>query len=194
VIERLLSACGVAGAEPLLLVHRLDVGTSGVVLLAKNEETHRALSRAFQERRASKTYRALVWGHPVPVRGVLDASLARDSKDGRKMRESPDGKPALTRYVTLRRYAGVSDLEVFPETGRTHQIRVHLASKGHPIVGDDLYGGAKRWHGVRHAALREALARLSRPLLHAARIAIPGLGIDVSAPLPEDYVKLLSLL
>jgi 23S rRNA pseudouridine1911/1915/1917 synthase len=110
------------------------------------------------------------------------------------MRASPDGKPALTRYVTLRRYAGVSDLEIFPETGRTHQVRVHLASKGHPIVGDDLYGGAGRWHGVRQAALREALARVSRPLLHAARITIPELGIDVSAPLPDDYSRLLSLL
>jgi 23S rRNA pseudouridine1911/1915/1917 synthase len=194
VVARLRGASGVPATGPLFLVHRLDVGTSGVVLLAKNGDVHRALSQAFQDRRVSKTYRALVWGHPVPARGVLDAPLARDPKDGWKMRASRDGKPAVTRYVTLRRYAGIADLEVIPETGRTHQIRVHLASKGHPVVGDDLYGGATRWHGVRQAGLREALRRVARPLLHAARITVPDLGIDVSAPLPEDYERIRKLL
>ncbi len=194
VIARLLAACGAAPEGPLLLVHRLDAGTSGVVLLARNRETHRALSRAFQERRALKTYRALVWGHPVPARGVLDAPLARDPGDGRRMRTSIGGKPALTRYATLRRYPGAADLELRPETGRTHQIRVHLASKGHPLVGDDLYGGATRWRGVRDGALREALRRIGRPLLHAARIEVPDLGLDVVAPLPEDYRGALAAL
>jgi 23S rRNA pseudouridine1911/1915/1917 synthase len=194
VVARLLAASRIEGGGPLFLVHRLDVGTSGVVLLAKTRDAHRALSRAFQERRAAKTYRALVWGHPVPARGALDAPLVRDPKDGRKMRTSGEGKRAVTGYATLRRFVGVADLELFPETGRTHQIRVHLAARGHPIVGDDLYGGARRWRGVRLAGLREALAQVSRPLLHAARIAIPAMGIDVSAPLPEDYRSLLGRL
>ncbi len=190
VIARLIAACKAAACGPLFLVHRLDAGTSGVVLLAKSAEAHRALSLAFQERRASKTYRALVWGHPVPAAGVLDAPLARDPKDGRKMRAAAVGKRAVTRYRTLRRHPSVTDLELSPETGRTHQIRVHLAAKGHSIVGDDLYGGAARWKGVRDTALREALRAVPRPLLHAARIAIPELGLDVAAPLPEDFARL----
>jgi len=195
VVRRLLGACGAALPDPLpLLVHRLDAGTSGVVLFAATRESHRALSLAFQERRAKKTYRALVWGHPVPAKGTIDLALARDVKDGRKMRVSAEGKPSSTRYVTLRRFPSLSDLELRPETGRTHQIRVHLSAKGHPIAGDDFYGGASRWHGVRNVRLREALSRLTRPLLHASRIEIPEMGIDVTAPLPGDYEGILSSL
>jgi 23S rRNA pseudouridine1911/1915/1917 synthase len=190
IVGRLLDAFGVP-PEPLFLVHRLDVGTSGVVLLARSAAAHRRLSRAFQERRALKTYRALVWGHPAPKAGAFDAPLARDPEDGRKMRTAKGGKPAVTRYATLRRFPGLADLELHPETGRTHQIRVHLAAKGHPVVGDDLYGGARRWRGVRDRTLRDAISRVTHPLLHAARIEVPALGIDVSAPLPEDYTAVL---
>lgn len=194
VVRRLLAACGIPSPDPPpLLVHRLDAGTSGVVLLAKTREAHRALSLAFQERRAKKTYRALAWGHPVPAKGAIDLALARDPKDGRKMRAVAGGKPSVTRYRTLRRLPSLSDLELRPETGRTHQIRVHLAAKGHPIAGDDFYGGASRWHGVRDRRLREALAGLTRPLLHASRIEIPEMGIDVAAPMPGDYEKILAL-
>jgi len=98
VVARLLEACGLAVPEVLpFLVHRLDEGTSGVVLLARDAATHRLLSRAFQERAAHKTYRALVWGHPVPSRGLADALLGRDPKDGRKMAVREGGKPAVTR-------------------------------------------------------------------------------------------------
>jgi 23S rRNA pseudouridine1911/1915/1917 synthase len=196
-VERLLGACGEDPSEPLLLVHRLDVGTSGVVLLAKSDEAHRTLSRAFQSRVAKKTYRALVWGHPVPARGVYDDSLGRDPKDGRKMKvakRSDDGKTAITRYETLARLPSIGDLRIFPETGRTHQIRVHLTAHGHPIVGDDLYGGATRWRGIRDPERRRALAAVSRPLLHAERIVIQELGLDVSAPMPEDYAGALAAL
>ncbi len=195
VVRRLLAACGIVPPNPLpLLVHRLDAGTSGVVLLAVTREAHRALSLAFQERRARKTYRALVWGHPVPAKGTIDLALARDPKDGRKMRVERGGKPAVTRYATLRRLPSLSDLELRPETGRTHQIRVHLAAVGHPIAGDDFYGGASRWHGVRDPRLREALSRIARPLLHAARVEVLEMGIDVSAPLPGDYEEILASL
>ena len=194
-VRRLLGVCGVVPPDPLpLLVHRLDAGTSGVVLFAKTPAVHRALSLAFQERRARKTYRALVWGHPVPARGAINLALARDPKDGRKMRVLDGGKPSVTRYATLGRFPSLADLELQPETGRTHQIRVHLSAKGHPIVGDDFYGGASRWHGVRDRALREALARLTRPLLHAQRIEIPEMNIDVTAPLPGDYEEILASL
>ena len=190
-VRRLLEACGEDPDEPLLLVHRLDVGTSGVVLLARNDAAHRALSRAFQSRGAAKTYHALAWGHPTPSRGVWADPLGRDPKDGRKMRVArTGGKSAVTRYETLSRLPSAADLRLFPETGRTHQIRVHLAAHGHPIVGDDLYGGATRWHGVREPRRRRALAAAARPLLHAERIVIEALGVVVDAPLPADYAAL----
>jgi 23S rRNA pseudouridine1911/1915/1917 synthase len=194
-VRRLLAACGLAARDPLpLLVHRLDVGTSGVVLLAKHDAAHRALSRALQQRTAKKTYRALVWGHPVPARGAIDLALARDPKDGRKMRVAEDGKPSVTGYETLKRYASLADLRLSPETGRTHQIRVHLSAKGHPIAGDDFYGGATRWRGVKNASLRSALQHLTHPLLHAERITVGELGLDVEARLPGDYEEVLALL
>ncbi len=195
VVARLLAGCGLAVPPELpLLVHRLDEGTSGVVLLARDVATHRQLSMAFQERAAHKTYRALVWGHPVPSRGLADAPLGRDPKDGRKMAVRAGGKPAVTRWATLRRYPSVADLELTPETGRTHQIRVHLSAKGHPIVGDDFYGGGTRWRGVRDPAARAAFCAVSHPLLHAARVVVASLGIEVEAPLPSDYAALLALL
>jgi|SRR5215831_10443644 len=193
-VRRLLEACGESEREGLLLVHRLDEGTSGVVLLARSEQAHRALSLAFQTKLARKTYRALVWGHPRPAEGVWDDPVGRDPSDGRRMRVRADGKPARTRYRTLSRLPSVADLVLSPETGRTHQIRVHLAAHGHPIVGDDLYGGATRWRGVRVRAQRQALSAAGRPLLHAERIEIRDLGIDVEAPLPEDYARTLAVL
>jgi 23S rRNA pseudouridine1911/1915/1917 synthase len=192
-VARLLEACGEEPSGSLLLVHRLDVGTSGVVLLAKSDAAHRALSRAFQAGDAHKTYRALVWGHPAPARGIYEDPLGRDPRDGRKMKVSADGKPAKTRYETVERLASVADLRLSPETGRTHQIRVHLSAHGHPVVGDDLYGGATRWHGIRDASRRRALAAVKRPLLHAERIVMTSLAIDVAAPLPEDYGSILNL-
>jgi 23S rRNA pseudouridine1911/1915/1917 synthase len=194
VLARLLAACGARADEQFLLVHRLDVGTSGVVLLAKNGSSHRALTLALQNRRAKKTYRALVWGHPRPSDGVLEDLLGRDPKDGRKMKVRASGVHAITRYRTLSRLPSVADLSVSPETGRTHQIRVHLSAHGHPIVGDDLYGGATRWRGLRDSGRRRRLSAVRRPLLHAERIEIPELAIDVRAPLPTDYEDVLAAL
>jgi len=193
-VARLLEACGEEPDPDLLLVHRLDLGTSGVVLLARGADAHRRLTLAFQNRRTRKTYRALAWGRLVPPAGRFDDPLARDPKDGRRMRVHRDGKSAATRYRTLARLASVSDLELEPETGRTHQIRVHLAASGHPVVGDDLYGGATRWHGVRDPAERRALAGATRALLHALRIEVPDLSLEIEAPLPEDYRRTLAAL
>jgi len=193
-VRRLLEACGEPPDPSLRLVHRLDVGTSGVVLLARTAQAHRTLTLAFQNRRVQKTYRALVWGRPSPRQGTYRDPLGRDPKDGRRMRVQRDGKPAVTRYRTVARLPSVTDLELSPETGRTHQIRVHLSAHGHPIVGDDLYGGATRWRGVREPFPRRALARVERPLLHAERIEVPELEIDVHAPLPADYKGVLASL
>lgn len=195
VVRNLLEATGIAVPDPLpLMVHRLDVGTSGVVVLARTREFHRDLSRLFQEREVEKTYRALVFGCPVPARGRIDAPLGRDPADGRKMKIDLAGKPAITDYETLRRYTGLADLSLSPRTGRTHQIRVHLASKGHPIAGDPLYGGSLRWRGIREAGARGRLRDLQYPLLHAARLALPGIGLSFEAPLPQAYESVLESL
>jgi 23S rRNA pseudouridine1911/1915/1917 synthase len=194
VLARLLAACGEPADGALRLVHRLDVGTSGVVLLARTETAHRSLSEAFQNRRVLKTYRALVWGHPEPADGLYEDPIGRDRKDGRRMTAHRGGKHAATRYRTHERFPALADLALTPETGRTHQIRVHLAAHGHPIAGDDLYGSGTRWESLRDPALRRALARITRPLLHAERIEIPDIGLDVAAPLSTDYIRVLEAL
>lgn len=188
-VGRFLEQCGVARdtlEETPLLVHRLDVGTSGVVLLARHGEAHRRASLLFQKRATTKTYRAIVWGHPVPARGRLEAALAIDRTDRRKMKVDPAGKGAATDYRTLRRLPGLAHVELSPLTGRTHQIRVHLAAKGHPIIGDELYGGA-RWRGVRDPHLRRVLAAVPRLLLHACRLEFedPFTGSPVRIESPE---------
>ena len=194
IVARLLSACGEPPDASLRLVHRLDVGTSGVVLLARTEAAHRSLQQALQEGGAHKTYRALVWGEPQTAEGAYDDPLGRDPKDGRRMAVRPAGKRALTRYRTLAAFRDLADLSLSPETGRTHQIRVHLTAHGHPIAGDDLYGNATRWQSVEEPALRRALAQLTRPLLHAERIEIPKMNLDVSSALPADYARVLEIL
>ncbi len=195
VVARLFEALSLTLPEPPpLLVHRLDVGTSGVVLLARDVSAQRLASLAFSEGRVSKTYRALCWGTPIPPAGILRKPLGRDRSDGRRMRVDPQGKSAVTAYRTLDRHELISDLVLTPETGRTHQIRVHLAAEGHAVVGDDLYSEGARWRGIREPHLREALASLGRPLLHAWRLVCPALGLDVTAPLPEEFARLAKLL
>jgi 23S rRNA pseudouridine1911/1915/1917 synthase len=195
VVRALLDANGEArdGREWRLL-HRLDVGTSGVVLLARGKEAHRAIAKAFAARRATKTYRGLVWGQPAGSQGLWDDPLARDRRDGRRMEVRADGKAARTRWRVLASEGTVSDLSLTAETGRTHQLRVHCAAHGHPIAGDDLYGGSTLWTRVTDPLARRALAAVARPLLHAERLELPEAGIAAEAPLPTDYVRVLEAL
>jgi 23S rRNA pseudouridine1911/1915/1917 synthase len=178
----------------LLLVHRLDVGTSGVVLLARNPDIHRELVAAFAARRVDKTYLGLVWGRPRPPAGRFEQPLGPDRRDRRRMRVDAAGRSASSNYATVGRGAHVSLLRLTPLTGRTHQLRVHLASAGHPIVGDDLYGGP-RHRGVKDPALRRALGP-GRPLLHAWRLGLPSTvatpGLIITAPLPADLCAALA--
>jgi RluA family pseudouridine synthase len=180
----------------LLLVHRLDVGTSGAVALARDEATHAALVRAFGERRVDKRYLALVWGHPRPREGEWTSPLGPDRRDRRRMRVDPAGRPARSLYRTLAGGRYVSLLELEPHTGRTHQLRVHLAHAGHPIVGDDLYAGP-RHRAVREPALRRALEP-GRPLLHAWILALPSPPLEAplraTAPVPDDLAAALRAL
>jgi 23S rRNA pseudouridine1911/1915/1917 synthase len=184
------------GFDPLLLVHRLDVGTSGVVLLARDEDAHRALVRAFAERRVAKAYLALAWGHPRPPAGQWSWPLGPDRHDRRRMVVDERGRAAVTDYVVAARAVHVSLVKLTPTTGRTHQIRVHLAHAGHPIVGDDLYGGP-RHRAVRDPELRRLLDP-GRPLLHAWQLLLPetdaGPELILTAPIPADLGAALARL
>lgn len=177
------------GDSELLLVHRLDVGTSGLVLLARDAAAHRELATALAERRVEKRYLAIVWGRPRPGEGEWNRPLGPDRRDRRRMCLDPAGRPALTTYRVLAAKPPIALVELQPRTGRTHQLRVHLATAGHPIVGDDLYGGP-RHHGVRDAALCRRLAP-PRPLLHAWRLSVTlswsGEPLRLLAAPPEDF-------
>lgn len=198
-VERLLSALpggerdawGLA-PDGLWLVHRLDVGTSGLVLLARDPDTHRALTAAIAARRVEKTYLALVWGRPRPPFGELEGRIGPDPSDRRRMRVTTGGKPAHSGYRVLAAAPHVTLVALRAHTGRTHQLRVHLAHAGHPIVGDDLYGGP-RHHGVRDPRRRHLLAP-DHPFLHAWRLALPPLSgpeLVLTAALPADFVAAL---
>ncbi|MEO5975038.1 MAG: RluA family pseudouridine synthase [Ilumatobacteraceae bacterium] len=169
------------------VVHRLDAGTSGLMLLARSQTAYDALVKALSERRVSRKYEALVWGHPDVAVGVIDAPIGRDHRDPTKMSVVVDGRFARTRYEVRRTFAkpmATALVECELDTGRTHQIRVHLASIGHPIVGDPTYGGA-----------RSSLSS-PRPLLHAAKLGfvhpVSGVEMKFDATQPEDMSDIIS--
>jgi 23S rRNA pseudouridine1911/1915/1917 synthase len=175
------------------IVHRLDKGTSGLVVVAKTAPVHLALARALAAREVSRRYWALIWGTPRADRGRIEAALARSRSDRRTMRVVRDGgRNAVTRWVVLWRGEGVGALALTLETGRTHQIRAHLAHDGHPVFGDPEYGGrgAARVAGNARVRAREALVRLPRQALHAARLEfthpVTGRRMSFTSSLPED--------
>jgi len=152
---------------------------------------HASLVGDLSERRATKLYLAVVWGHPKPRDGRWDAALGPDRRDRRRMRVDPAGKRAVTEWKTISRAPHVALLLLVARTGRTHQLRVHLAAAGHPIVGDDLYGGARE-RGLRDPRLRDALAP-GRALLHAWRLELPSASPSrFEAAPPADLRAVLS--
>ncbi|MCA9503122.1 MAG: RluA family pseudouridine synthase [Spirochaetaceae bacterium] len=190
-VNALLHHCGdLAGIGGVLrpgIVHRLDRGTSGVMVVAKDDAAHQHLSRQFAEHSIERVYRTFVRGLPGADSGRIDRPIGRHPRDRKRMSvETRAGRPSITRWHVVRRFpaAGTSELEIRPETGRTHQIRVHLSSAGLPIVGDVVYGRA-----------RGAEARLGRPALHAERLGfvhpVSGAWLSFEAPLPEDLVRLV---
>lgn len=182
---------GIGGEKRPGIVHRLDRGTSGLMVIAKNDRAHAELSRQFHDREVEKEYVALVWG-VVQAGRRIDEPIGRDPIDRKKMsaraRRARSATTRVTKAVHLR---GVSLLSVAIATGRTHQIRVHLSAIGHPIVGDATYGGIRR----RMAGDLRPLLRLERPFLHAARLVFhhPGDGrrMEFTSPLPADLQSVL---
>ena len=178
---------GIGGEVRPGIVHRLDKGTSGVMVIAKNDDAHKELARQFHDREVEKEYVALAWGL-VQQRKRINASIGRDPKNRVKMttRRDDRARNAVTRVTWSRDLKGVSLVRVAILTGRTHQIRVHLSAIGHPIVGDALYGGVHR--RVPHPL--RAVTKLTRPFLHAERLAFTHPRtkerLEFSAPLPAD--------
>jgi 23S rRNA pseudouridine1911/1915/1917 synthase len=189
---------GVGGVLRPGIVHRLDKGTSGLLVVAKDDETHRALVRQFAGRTVEKEYLALVLGVPSRPAGEIDAPIGRDPVHRQRMSvRAPRGREARTSWRVEELFDGAALLRVRIHTGRTHQIRVHLSSIGHPVAGDPTYGG-NRTPSSRRAAAREALLSLGRPALHAARLAFthPASGerLSFEAPLPPELLALLERL
>lgn len=179
-LARLDSLGGIGGELRPGIVHRLDKETSGLMLVAKNDETQEALSRMLKDREIEKHYRALAEGKFKEPEGEIDAPIDRSKKDRKKMAVDPDGRPALTRWKVLAEGNGCTLLDVHILTGRTHQIRVHLKSIGHPVCGDELYGYEK---GAKVPCL----------MLHAYSLAFahPKTKEKMSfqAPLPDDFLQ-----
>ena len=183
---------GLGGPGRPGIVHRLDKDTTGVMVVARTERAYRALSQAFARRRVEKRYLAICYGTPEPAEGKIDAPIGRHPQRRKEMTVRPGARPAVTGYRVLASVSGVSVLELDLETGRTHQIRVHLKHAGHPLVGDPVYGEA-RWKGLA-AELRSPLKSFPRPALHAWKLAFThpedGRRVAFEAPVPEDLMKL----
>lgn len=179
----------IGGKERPGLVHRLDKETSGIMVVAKTDTAHRALATQFKLHTITRVYEALVWGVPKKGRGLIELAIGRDVKDRKKFSSRTTGpKESVTEYVVDRRYGKVAaHVLLYPRTGRTHQLRVHLASLGHPILGDHTYGGQKvcTIHGVE----------IPRVMLHARTLGFthPGTGKveDFTRSAPEDMMTVM---
>jgi 23S rRNA pseudouridine1911/1915/1917 synthase len=182
---------GIGGELRPGIVHRLDRGTSGLMVVAKNDRAHEALTRQFHDREVEKEYIALVWG-VVQAGRRIDAPIGRDPSNRQRMSaRARRARSAVTRVTRAQHLQGVSLLQVAIATGRTHQIRVHLSAIGHPIVGDSLYGGVRRHLPASLSPLRW----LERPFLHAARLAFTHpteeRRLEFTSPLPPDLQQVL---
>ena len=190
-LHHITDLSGVGGELRPGIVHRLDRGTSGLMVVAKNDKAHQELARQFSDREVDKEYVALVWG-VVQAGRRIDAAIGRDPGHRQKMStRARRARSAVTRVTFAHHFQGVSLLKVAIATGRTHQIRVHLSAIGHPIVGDATYGGVHR----RVAVNLRAVMRLERPFLHSGRLAFThpsdGRRVEFESPLPPDLQSVL---
>jgi 23S rRNA pseudouridine1911/1915/1917 synthase len=192
------SLSGIGGERRPGIVHRLDKDTSGLIVAAKNDAAHRALSADFAARRIERRYLAVVWGRPTPSEGEIEGAIGRHPVDRKRMAlVKRGGKPALTRYKVLEALGpGASLVECRLATGRTHQIRVHLAAAGHPLLGDPVYGKETAARRSRLGiAGQAALAGLRRQALHAASLGFlhprTKAWLEFASPLPDDLRRLI---
>ncbi|MEQ8253954.1 MAG: RluA family pseudouridine synthase [Smithellaceae bacterium] len=190
---------GIGGVLRPGIVHRLDKGTSGLIVAAKSDAAHHSLAAQFKNHEVEKTYLALVWGDIKGDRGEIILPVGRHPGDRKKMStKSKRGREAITYWKVRERYGLATLLEVEIKTGRTHQIRVHLSDRGYPVVGDAVYGNASKIRSITDAVLKAQFKALNRQALHAARLSFThpqsGAKVVFEATMPEDMAGLCAQL
>jgi 23S rRNA pseudouridine1911/1915/1917 synthase len=202
-VNALLHHCrdlsGIGGVLRPGIVHRLDKETSGLLVVAKSDDAHRGLADQFKRHAVKKTYLAIVYGDPPAAEGRIEAAVGRHPTDRKRMStHSRRGKDAVSLWRVRERFGAAALLEVAIETGRTHQIRVHLTALGHPVVGDRVYGSAGKVRTAADSRLRKEIAALGRQALHAWRLGfshpLTGERLAFEAPLPPDMEALCAFL
>ena len=172
---------GIGGELRPGIVHRIDKDTSGLLMIAKNDKAHAALSAQLKDKSLSRVYEAIVIGRMRQDEGTVDAPIGRSLRDRKKMAVIEGGRHAVTHYETIARYNGYSHVRCHLETGRTHQIRVHMASIGHPLAGDEVYGKGREKTGLEGQCLHAGRLRFIHP--------DTGEAMEVTCPLPEYFTK-----
>ena len=180
------SLSGIGGEKRPGIVHRIDRDTSGLIIAAKNDAAHLALSAQLKDHSLSRTYECLVTGNMKQDSGTVDTPIGRSSADRKKMAVVPTGRRAVTHWEVVARYPGVTHLRCRLETGRTHQIRVHMAYIGHPILGDTVYGAKKPVPGLTGQCLHATGLRFIHPRTHEP--------VELTCPLPEEFTRMLAKL
>jgi len=181
------------------IVHRLDKDTSGVMVVAKDDEAYHQLTKQFKNRTVEKTYLAIAYGKFGQEEGLIDSAIGRHPSERKRMStRTKKGRTAITRWKVRERLDGFTFLEIFPQTGRTHQIRVHLSSMGHALLGDPLYGRKGRLGSIRDPVLKECLKIMNRQALHAHRLGFnhprTGERVQFQSPIPQDMREVLEWL
>jgi 23S rRNA pseudouridine1911/1915/1917 synthase len=202
-VNALLGHCrdlsGVGGELRPGIVHRIDKDTSGILVVAKNDPAHRALCSQFKEHTTKRVYLALVFGSPGCDKGRIEAAIGRHPVDRKRMSSAAKrGKKAVTHWQVIGRYRGLSLLRIRLETGRTHQIRVHLSEAGFPLAGDAVYGGSGRLASLPDTKLQALIREMGRQALHAKTLGflhpISGEYLEFDSVLPNDIAKVIDYL
>jgi 23S rRNA pseudouridine1911/1915/1917 synthase len=202
-VNALLGHCsdlsGIGGELRPGIVHRIDKDTSGVLVVAKNDHAHHSLSRQFKEHSIKRVYIALVFGSPRQDKGRIEAAIGRHPVDRKRMSGTARrGKEAVTHWQAIGRYRQLTMMRIRLETGRTHQIRVHLSEAGYPLIGDAVYGGSGRTASIQDPQLRELIKGLGRQALHAKTLGFihptSGEYLEFDSELPEDMRRIIDYL
>jgi 23S rRNA pseudouridine1911/1915/1917 synthase len=202
-VNALLGHCrdlsGIGGELRPGIVHRIDKDTSGVLVVAKNDTAHNSLSHQFKEHTIKRIYLALVFGSPKADKGRIESAIGRHPVDRKRMSGSARrGKQAVTHWQAVGRYPGLTLMRLKLETGRTHQIRVHLSEAGHPLAGDPVYGGSGRLASIQDPRLRELIRDLGRQALHAKTLGFihptTGQYLEFDTELPADMARIIEYL
>lgn len=202
-VNALLGHCrdlsGIGGELRPGIVHRIDKDTSGVLVAAKNDRAHQSLAHQFKEHTVKRLYVALIFGSPPQDTGHIEAAIGRHPVDRKRMSgKARHGKRAVTHWKVLARYGSITMVRLRLETGRTHQIRVHLSEAGFPLVGDEVYGGGSRLGNIPDPVLRKLIRDLDRQALHAMTLGFlhPASGefLEFTVDLPEDMTRIINYL